>query len=109
MTRKSHKKYIYDISLDEGADAHLVSWVTGLMVFFVTLALIINFSLSTITKNWVTGLSGSLTVEIKPPSASKESEQTSAQDQKAFSGSIKKILAFLKDNAAVSEARLLTD
>ena len=72
MSRKVFKKYAYDISLDEGAGAHLVSWVTGLMVFFVTLALTVNFGLSSITKSWVTGLSGTLTVEIKPPTASAE-------------------------------------
>lgn len=103
MSKQKVKKYIYDISLEEGAGAHMVSWVTGLMVFFVTLALLVNLSLSTITKNWVTGLSGTLTVEIKPPAIS------SAQDKKTVDASVRKIMAFLKDNPAVSEARPLAD
>lgn len=111
MSRKAHKKYAYtyDISLEEGAGAHLVSWVTGLMVFFTTLALIVNFSLSIITKDWVTGLSGALTVEIKPPAAPKEGGAPTAQSQKKFDDSVQRVLAVLKDSPAVSEARLLSD
>lgn len=93
------KKNSYDISLDEGAGTHLVSWITGLMVFFVTLALTVNLGLSTITKTWVTGLSGTLTVEIKPPMV--------AGGEKKFNDSVAQVMIFLKDNAEVSEARLL--
>ncbi|MBI3441236.1 MAG: hypothetical protein HY052_05475 [Proteobacteria bacterium] len=109
MAKKALKKYCYDISLSEGAGAHLVSWVTGLMVFFVTLALLVNFSLATITKTWVTGLSGALTVEIKPPLSPKEGGEPSSQSQKKFENSVHRVLTLLKDNAAVSEARLMTD
>lgn len=110
MSRKIFKKYTYDISLDEGVGAHLVSWVTGLMVFFVTLALAVNFGLSSVTKNWVTGLSGTLTVEIKPPSsASADDEKAAAQNQKKFEERVQQVLLLLKDNPSVSEARLLSD
>ncbi len=109
MSRKIFKKYTYDISLDEGAGAHLVSWVTGLMVFFASLALAVNFGLSSITKTWVTGLSGTLTVEIKPPMAAADGEKISAQDQKRFDDSVNQVLTLLKDNPAVSESRLLTE
>ena len=37
--KKKMPKYKYDIGLDHGAGAHLVAWASGLMVFFVTLAL----------------------------------------------------------------------
>ena len=60
-------KYKYDICLDHGAGAHLVAWASGLMVFFVTMALAVNLGLNTVTNNWVSGLSGSLTAEIKQP------------------------------------------
>lgn len=109
MARKIFKKYVYDISLDEGVGAQLVSWVTGLMVFFVTLALAVNFGLSSVTKSWVIGLAGTLTVEIKPPLAPTEGGKPPAQTQKKFEDTIGEVLTLLKDNAAVSEARLLTE
>ena len=109
MSKKIFKKYGYDISLDEGVGAHLISWVTGLMVFFVTLALVIDFSLSSITHDWVTGLSGTLTVEIKPPLSSKEEGTISLENRKKFDNNIQKILTLLKNNTAVSKARLLSE
>lgn len=108
MPRKS-KKYSYDISLDEGAGAHLISWITGLMVFFATLALAVNFGLSSITKTWVSGLTGTLTVEIKPPMAAAEGEGVSESSQKRFDESIQRVLGVLRESTAVSEARLLTE
>ena len=109
MSKKIFKKYGYDISLDEGVGAHLISWVTGLMVFFVTLALVIDFSLSSITHDWVTGLSGTLTVEIKPPLSSTEEGKISSKSQKKFNNSIQEVLTLLKNNSAVSKARLLPE
>ncbi len=109
MTSSSkRKKYSYDISLDEGAGAHLISWITGLMVFFATLTLAVNFALSSVTKSWVTGLFGTLTVEIKPP-LSTEGEGATAQSQQRFDDSIRQVLIMLKNNPSVREARLLTE
>jgi cell division transport system permease protein len=108
MSAKLFKKYSYDIALDEGVGAHLVSLVTGLMVFFVTLALVVNLGLSTITKNWVSGLSGTLTVEIKPPLAPAEGGKPPEREQARFDSSVQQILTLLKGSADVSESRLLT-
>ena len=96
-------KYQYDIGLDQGAGAHLVAWSTGLMVFFATLALAVNMGLNTVTQSWVSGLSGSLTVEIKPPVT---------DEQKAASAeTVKKVLWMTKQHparsrVASSDARL---
>ncbi len=97
------KKYTYDISLDEGVGSRLISWVTGLMVFFVTLALAVNFGLSAVTKNWVTGLSGTLTVEIRSPAS-----DAAGKEKKRFNDSVRQVMTMLKNDDAVSEARLLT-
>jgi cell division transport system permease protein len=109
MSGKHFKKYTYDISLDEGVGARLVSWVTGLMVFFVTLTLALNFGLSSVAKTWVTGLSGTLTVEIKPPLSPADGEKISAQSQRKFEDSIRNVLAMLKNNASVRAARQLSE
>jgi len=109
MPHKHIKKYTYDISLDEGVGARLVSWVTGLMVFFVTLTLAINFGLSSVARTWITGLSGTLTVEIKPPLSPTDGEKLSAQSQKKFDESVQNVLALLKNDPSVSEARQLTE
>lgn len=103
------RKYAYDIALDEGVGAHLVSLVTGLMVFFVTLALIANIGLSGITKNWVTGLSGTLTVELKPPMAGPDGTKPAAKAQDKFDDSVAQIMSLLKGRKDVSEARRLSD
>ena len=109
MSRKVFKKYTYDISLDEGVGAQLVSWVTGLMVFFVTLTLAINFGLSSVAKTWVTGLSGTLTVEIKPPLPSTDGEKVSPLSQKKFDDSVNNVMMLLRNNSSVSKSRQLTE
>jgi cell division transport system permease protein len=88
MSRKKifHEKYQYDIALEQGVGAHLVAWVSGLMVFFVTLALAVNFALSTLTQNWADGLSGSLTVEIRQPGDGAQKVLALAQTHPAARG-----------------------
>ena len=109
MTGKHLKKYTYDISLDEGVGAKLVSWVTGLMVFFVTLTLALNFGLSSVVGVWVNGLSGTLTIEIKPPLSPADGGKITPQSQRAFEDSIRNVLAMLKSNPAVKTARQLSE
>ena len=110
MTTEAKKvmppKYRYDIGLDDGAGAQLVSWVTGLLVFFVTLSLAVNLGLNTVTQNWVTGLSGSLTVEIRPPF--EQDQKAAAASQKTFEESVKKVLALTKQHPAVKEGTALS-
>ena len=99
-------KYQYDIALEEGVGAHLVTWVTGMMVFFVTLALAVNMGLNTLTQSWVSGLSGSLTVEIQQPVSAEGVKQGDAQ--KTMDQSVQQILALAKQHPAVAEARALS-
>ena len=106
MSDKIFKKYKYDIALEDGVGSRLVTWMTGLMVFFVTLALTISFALNTITDSWVTGLSGSLTIEIKPP-AGDDGKASDAQIA-AFDANIQKVLKLSQQHPAVIEGRVLT-
>jgi len=99
MAKKIFSKYRYDIALDDGVGAHLVTWVTGLMVFFATLALTVNFTLGNLTQEWVSGLTGSLTVEIKPD----EGNGSDAMKAKAD-----KILGMSRQHPSVADARVLT-
>lgn len=101
------KKYQYDIALDEGSGAYLVTWVTGLMVFFVTLTLAVNLGLNTVTQNWVSGLSGSLTVEISPPLPATDTGRVAPEDIKKFDDGVQQVLAVAKQSAEVNEARAL--
>ncbi|MDD9900011.1 MAG: hypothetical protein OXT65_03440 [Alphaproteobacteria bacterium] len=68
MTKKKRlfSAYKYDIAFSEGVSPHLVTWVSGLMVFFIALALAVSFALTSVTKNWTQSLTGSLTVELAP-------------------------------------------
>lgn len=93
MTKVNFRKnYRYDIALEDGIGAHLVAWVTGVMVFFVTLALAANLSLGSLANTWVSDLSGTLTVELKP-------QKTGEIPQK--------IAQLAKKHPAVEEARIL--
>jgi cell division transport system permease protein len=105
---KVFKKYGYDISLQQGVGSHLVIWITGLMVFFITLTLAVNIGLAAVAKEWVTGLSGSLTVEIPPPIAAEGQTSVSAAQQKAFEAKAEKILWLAKQHPAVAESHALT-
>lgn len=109
MTRNKSSKYLYDIALTEGAGAGLVSWVTGLMVFFATLALAVNFGLSGMTKNWVTGLSGALTVEIKPSVVDDGNGKVVLADRMHFENTVAEIMTAVKTSDAVLETRRMTE
>ncbi len=93
-------KYQYDIGLDQGAGAQLVAWSTGLMVFFATLALAVNLGLNAVTQSWVSGLTGSLTVEIKPP--------VTDDQQSASAETVKKVLWMAKQHPSVEKSRALS-
>jgi cell division transport system permease protein len=105
--KRFNRRYLYDIALDEGVGAHLVSWITGLMVFFVTLALTINLGLNALTQNWVSGLAGSLTVELQPPLPSAQDKITPVE-QAEFDTQIQKILSTARANPGVADARALS-
>jgi cell division transport system permease protein len=109
MSGKHIKKYTYDISLDEGVGARLVSWVTGLMVFFVTLTLALNFGLSSVARTWVNGLSGTLTIEIKPPLPPADGGKVAPETQRAIEDSVRNVMGMLKNNASVTSARQLSE
>lgn len=96
---KKNGKYKYDIGLDQGAGAHLVAWASGLMVFFVTLALAVNLGLNTVTDGWVKGLTGNITVEIKPPADGVKT---------AFDENVKKVLWMGKQHPGIDSARALS-
>lgn len=108
MADKVFKKYGYDISLQHGVGAHLVIWITGLMVFFITLTLAVNIGLAAVAKEWVTGLSGSLTVEIPPPIAAEGQTSVSAAQHKAFAAKAEKILWLARQHPAVTESHALS-
>jgi len=109
MAKQFFKKYSYDIALDEEVGTNLISWTTGLMVFFVTLTLATNLGLSSLSKNWITDLSGTLTVEIKPPIKSNQSAAVHTQSKKKFKNKINKIMSMLHSRKDIAEARLLSD
>jgi len=109
MVKKLFKKYDYDISLDEGAGTYVITWVTGLMVFFVTLTIACNLGLSSISKNWVSSLSGTLTVELRPPINTLDSEKIYELNKKKFQNEIKQVMLKLRHSKDVNQARLLAD
>ncbi len=107
MAAKIFQKYRYDIALETGAGAHLVAWVTGLMVFFMTLAFAVNIGLANVTAGWVSGLSGSITVELRAPAPDKGGEASDAQKQ--LDKKIGALTAMGGQHAAVISARALED
>lgn len=107
MARKIFQKYQYDIALESGVGANLVSWATGLMVFFMTLAIAVNIGLASVTDNWVAGLSGSLTVELQPPAPADGKEKVSEEQEKDFAALAEKIAALCGTHASVAAGRVL--
>lgn len=107
MARKIFQKYQYDIALESGVGANLVSWATGLMVFFMTLAIAVNIGLASVTDNWVAGLSGSLTVELQPPAPADGTEKVSEEQEKDFAALSEKIAALGGTHTSVAAGRVL--
>jgi cell division transport system permease protein len=107
MAKKIFQKHHYDIALESGVGANLVSWATGLMVFFMTLALAVNIGLASITDNWVASLSGSVTVELQPPMRAEDKEKIDEDEQKAFDEKTQKIAALGTNHPALTGGRVL--
>jgi len=108
MSRKHFTKYTYDISLNEGVGARMVIWITCLMVFFATLTLALNFSLSTAAKSWMSSLSGTLTIEMKAPILPVNDKNIAHKEQQKFTENVQNVLAYLSKSPAVGKARLMT-
>lgn len=96
-TRSLLYKYRYDLDLEDGSGSRLLKWVTGMMVFLMTLALAFNLALSGVSQHWTSGISGTLTVELPAPDESAKS----APD-------IQKILSLLRRHPSIEKAELLT-
>lgn len=109
MATKVFQKYRYDIALESGAGAHLVAWVTGLMVFFMTLAFAVNIGLASVTQKWVAGLSDSITVELRAPAPEKDRDKQDSGARKALDEKIKALVALGGKHNAVTAARALED
>jgi len=107
MAKKIFQKHHYDIALESGVGANLVPWATGLMVFFMTLALAVNIGLVSMTDNWVASLSGSVTVELQPPMPAEGTEKVDAEAQKAFTETAHKIAALGDTHPALTGGRAL--
>jgi cell division transport system permease protein len=107
MAKKIFQKHHYDIALETGVGANLVSWATGLMVFFMTLALAVNIGLASITDNWVASLSGSVTVELQPPMRAEDKDKIDEDEQKAFDEKAQKIAAMGTSHPALASGRVL--
>lgn len=105
---KIFKSYSYDIALEDGSGRHLVSGMTALMVFFVSLALAVNFALGNLTDRWVSDLTGNLTVEIKPPLPGNDGNP-SAADLAAFNDKVKTALGIAQKHPAVAETHALSE
>ncbi len=109
MATKVFQKYRYDIALESGAGAHLVAWVTGLMVFFMTLAFAVNIGLASVTQKWVSGLSDSITVELRAPAPEKDGDKQDSGARKSLDEKIKALVALGGKHDAVTSARALED
>lgn len=109
MAAKIFQKYRYDIALETGAGAHLVAWVTGLMVFFMTLAFAVNIGLANVTKNWVSGLSGSITVELRAPATDKDDDTATSEARKQVDKKVAALTAMGGKHEAIISARALED
>ncbi len=108
MALNPFSRHGYDIALEDGSGRHLVSGMTALMVFFVSLALAVNFALANMTDRWVTDLTGNLTVEIKPPLPG-EDGNPSAADLRAFNTRVDTALTIARKHPAVTESRALSE
>lgn len=109
MQNKVFKKYRYDIALNEGVGEHLITWMTGLMIFFVCLTLALNFSISSFSNGWSNSLSQALTVEIRPPMHTPENSDIPQIDQETFAQQKQATVEFLQGHPDVASVQLLDD
>jgi cell division transport system permease protein len=105
MTKKVFKSYRYDIALEDEEGASLISWLSGLMVFFMALSLGITFILSSLTNSWILDLSGKMTIEIPAP----DNDGTDAAQRKsAFDQAVTRSLRAAQKQAHITSAKLLS-
>ena len=108
MSASIFPRYNYDIALEDGSGRYLVSGMTALMVFFVSLALAVNFALGNMTTRWVSDLTGNLTVEVKPPLPADDGNPTAA-DLADFNKRVERALSIAQKHPAVTESRALSE
>lgn len=108
MSASLFSRYTYDIALEDGSGRYLVSGMTALMVFFVSLALAVNFALGNMTTRWMSELTGNLTVEIKPPLPASDGNP-SASDLAAFNQKVQRALEIAGKHPAVSQSHALSE
>ncbi len=89
-----------DIPFGQDPASRLMPWIVAVMVYIAGLSLAGAFVLSAFADRWETGLTGSLTVQIPPPSD--DALSTEGQDRKVAAA-----LSVLSETDGVAEAEAL--
>lgn len=101
-------KYKNNIALKPNSDHWLLSCIIGLMVYFAVLSISGNLSLSKISNQWVSDLSGNITIEIPP--VFKEDKKTGIQtiDHELLEGQSDTLIEILGINDKIAKVTPLS-
>ncbi|ACJ01437.1 cell division protein FtsX [Rhodospirillum centenum] len=94
MSRRGH----YDIPLKRDATGRFLPWIIALMVYLASLSLVAAMVMSDLAARWDTGLSGSLTVQVRP---------LSGKDAPTVEARVQDVLKRLEGRPSVTEVRAL--
>lgn len=90
----------YDIPFGADSAARLLPWIVAVMIYIAGLATAGAFVLSDFAERWEDGLSGSLTVQIPPPSEL-------SLDQEGRMETIGRVIKALEETAGIADAEPL--
>ncbi len=87
-----------DVPLDRDSSGRFLSWLVAVMVYLATIALMSALAMHKLSRQWDSGLTGQLTVQIPPPKAGEAGGRTADQ-----------VLEILRSTPGVATAELLDD
>lgn len=87
-----------DVPLDRDSSGRFLSWLVAVMVYLATIALMSALAMHKLSRQWDSGLSGQLTVQIPPPTAGEPGGETAVE-----------VLKILRSTPGVVTAELLDD
>ncbi len=87
-----------DVPLDRDSSGRFLSWLVAVMVYLATIALMSALAMHKLSRQWDSGLTGQLTVQIPPPKAGEPGGETADE-----------VLQILRSTPGVVTAELLDD
>ena len=105
MRRRDIEKVIFprsDVPLNRDSSGRFLPWLVAVMVYLATIALVSAMAMHKLSRQWDSGLSGQMTVQVPPPISPPAAGQ-------ARRDPAEEVLAILRDTPGIAGAEILAE